>query len=136
LTSKRKLESENSYNKTLKDKVEDKILNLLNDFEEFKGIINTNFDEVKKFENFLNEFLKTQFSKILKFSFDTHKRLFCHFEALVGIKISLFNKIKQILVSGNETLKNIEIDYTSNGFERRYSELKNVKFGMKLFLLR
>jgi len=65
-SSKRKLDNEHSYNMTLRDKVEDRILNLLNDFEEYKGIINNNFDEVKKFENFLNEFLKNQFSKIFE----------------------------------------------------------------------
>ena len=58
LSSKSKLESENSYNMTLREKIEDKILNLLNDFEESKGVINHNFDEVKKFETYLNDFIK------------------------------------------------------------------------------
>jgi hypothetical protein len=118
---------------TLRDKVEDRILNLLNDFEEYKGIINNNFDEVKKFENFLNEFLKNQFSKILKFSFVNHKRLHSNYETIVGIKIALFNKIKIILDSGVESIKYIEIDYSSNEYEKKYCDLKSVKFG-KLYL--
>ena len=36
--SKRKLDGEKSYNMTLRDKVEDKILILFNEFEEYKGI--------------------------------------------------------------------------------------------------
>ncbi len=132
-SSKRKLDNEHSYNMTLRDKVEDRILNLLNDFEEYKGIINNNFDEVKKFENFLNEFLKNQFSKILKFSFVNHKRLHSNYETIVGIKIALFNKIKIILDSGVESIKYIEIDYSSNEYEKKYCDLKSVKFG-KLYL--
>ena len=130
LCSKRKLESENSYNLTLREKVEDKILNILNDLEEFKGLINNNFDEVKKIENLLNEFLKDKFSITMKFTYDCHKRLISYFEFLINYKISHFFKIKQMLIEGNNNLKFIEIDFSSNINEKNYALLKSMKYGI------
>ena len=109
--SKKKLENDaqNSYNLSMKDKIEDKILNILNDFEDNKAAINLAYDDCGRLEGALNELIKTNFVNVVKFLNGALFKLTTSFENLTAEKAKMYEKIKdEILISNYEQIDKIE----------------------------
>lgn len=99
----------NSFNLALKEKSEDKILNLINDYEETKINIENTYEEIKKSENNFNEIIKANFFHNLIITIKGIKNLKICFEETIENKIK-YLKLDEELI--NENIKEInELDY-------------------------
>jgi hypothetical protein len=97
----------NSYNLALKEKSEDKILNLINDFEENKLNLRNNYEEIKKLENNFNEIIKGNFFHNLLITIKGIKNLRICFEEAIDNKIKYLKFDKELI---NKNIKEI-IDF-------------------------
>jgi hypothetical protein len=129
ILSKRKIENDekHSYNSVIKDKVDDKILNLMNEFEDNKIALNTSFDECKTKESSVNELLKNYFIKILKLNCDNIKKITKCFDSISGNKFMLMNNMNENTETAKENLNQTELELEN--LEKRYSEMKGTPFG-------
>jgi hypothetical protein len=133
--SKKKVEADDkhSYNQTMKDKIEDKILNILNEFEENKNSLISSFDECKRLEVVLNEMIKNAFTNSIRFlvnSINNFKNLLSN---VCEGKSSSLNKCKnEFIFKSMESLNQIELDF--NNQELRYNEIKGIKSEFGLFM--
>lgn len=130
LTSRRKADSDekNSYNLSMKDKLDDKILNSINEFDENKLINKQNFDECKRQEIILNDLVKDYFSQCVVFFVTNTKKLKVLFEGIIDNKSGATYKIKDLIILSKNYLVNTEI--ITEGIEKKYCDSKGLIFGI------
>ena len=122
----------NSFNLSLKEKTEDKILNLINDFEDTKLNINITFEEIKKLENNFNEIIKGIFFHNLIITIKGIKNLKICFEETIDNKIKYLKFDSELI---NETIKEInELEFIKeNSFDvQELLKIKGINSGKKL----
>jgi hypothetical protein len=128
LQAKRKNESDEkaTYNLALKDKMDDKVLNLLNEFEENHSSLISTFDDYKKIEETLNEFTKNNFNCNIKLTDSLLVRISQNIQIAMDQKFNIMNIIKSLTTDILNTLTNLDVDL--NEEEQRYCEMKGIKF--------
>lgn len=133
--NKKKIETDDkhSYNQTMKEKIEDKILNILNEFEENKNSLVSSFDECKRLEVVLNEMIKNTFTNSIRFivnSINNFKNLLSN---VCEEKSNSLNKCKtEFIFKSLESLNQIELDFSNQ--EWRYNEIKGIKSDFGCFI--
>ena len=129
--NRRKLEIDRNF-QSAKTKLDEKIVSLFNELDENKGQLLLTFDVIKRDEIDLNELIKNYFLNSVKYTFDNYNRLKSYSNLILTNKININNRIKNSLLEGLNTLNMIEIDFSEN-YERKFSDLKNIKYGIKFF---
>ena len=129
--NRRKLEIDRNF-QSAKIKLDEKIVLLFNELDENKGQLLLTFDGIKRDEIDLNELIKNYFLNSVKYTFDNYNRLKSYSNLILTNKININNRIKNSLLEGLNTLNMIEIDFSEN-YERKFSDLKNIKYGIKFF---
>jgi len=130
IIQRRKLgtDEKNNYNLSLKEKAEDKILNLLNEFDEIKGQLLINFEDAKKSETNFNEILKANFLFNLIIAIQGIKKLKISFNEMIDNKINYLKTIERVILQAIEGINKMEylihnlIDY------KCFFETKNIPF--------
>ena len=129
--NRRKLEIDRNF-QSAKIKLDEKIVLLFNELDENKGQLLLTFDVIKRDEIDLNELIKNYFLNSVKYTFDNYNRLKSYSNLILTNNININNRIKNSLLEGLNTLNMIEIDFSEN-YERKFSDLKNIKYGIKFF---
>ncbi len=130
ITYRRKIDSEK--NSSGKAKTDEKIVSLLNELEENKGHLLIIFDNIKRDESALNELISVFFQNSIKYTTENINKLKNFSSTMVKQKMEINNKIKESLLQGLETLNLIEIDFSEH-YEKKFSDLKNIKYGNDRF---
>lgn len=128
---RKKIDSDdkNAYNLSLKEKSDDRILNLLNDFDDLKSQINVSYEDTKKSETNLNEIIKGNFLYSLIITIQGIKKLKICFDEMIDNKIKYFRNIEKLIsnsydnITKQEYLTNNNIDY------KAFFESKGFAFG-------
>jgi hypothetical protein len=110
----------NSYNLTLKEKAEDKILNLINDFEETKLSLRNNYEEIKKLENNFNEIIKGNFFHNLLITIKGIKNLRICFEEAIDNKIKYLNFDKELIAKNIKEIN--ELGFITENVNSNYNQ--------------
>lgn len=125
-----------SYYLSIKEKSEDKILNLLNEFDELKAQISVTFEDAKKAETNLNEIIKTNFLFNLMITIQGIRKLKMSFDEMIDNKIKYLKKIESLLLDAIENINRMDI-VKNYAFEIKcLFDLKGIVFSNFVNLLR
>ena len=132
INNKRKLENDekNSYNLSMKDKVDDKILNYLNEFEDNRQSLINLYDEYKKSEENINNINKNALVNNIKYDYGIIVKFVNCYKYLIENKNNCLLKIKDQISKSISGVSNIEIEISY--VEKKYSEIKGIKYGIIL----
>jgi len=124
--SKRKLEydDKNAYNQTMKEKLNDKILNILNEFGENKINLVSSFDECKRLENNFNELIKNSFVNVIKFLHSSINHFRNTLEEIAENRITITKKQKESVSGTIEKMRRTELILENQ--ELNYNNLKGI----------
>jgi hypothetical protein len=129
IQGRRKHESDekNNYNLTIKDKTDDKVLNYLNEFEDNQAQLVTSYEEYKKAEEGLHEFTKNSIIANVKLSEGLLCKITQNVQLVIDHKYNIMKKVKEVTSDIILAIINSDLDLLDD--ERKYCQLKNIKYG-------
>lgn len=133
---RKKIETDdkNNYNLSLREKSDDKILNLLNEFEEIKSQILVSFEETKKSETNLNEIIKANFLYNLIINIQGIKKLKICFDETIENKQKFFKTIEEIILNSLDNIEKNENDIPDDCYKIFY-ESKLIPYCKNIFII-
>lgn len=135
VSQKRKLDGDknkNSFNTTLKDKNEDKILQYLSEIEEKTEELNKLGSDIKNLENFVNIIIESVLKNTLSFCLNSFISLRKSFVNISIKKVATFNLVKAIITQYWERVK--ELTFDLENIENVYAERFHLNNFRTLFL--
>lgn len=130
ILQRRKLDADekNAYNLSVKEKSEDKILNLLNEFDELKAQLTINYEDAKKSETNLNEIIKANFLFNLIITIQGIKKLKMSFDEMIDNKIKYLKTIEDVILLAIEAINKLELVGNNAMDQKAFFEMKTVPY--------
>lgn len=127
IQSKKNIETDkNVYNLTVREKLEEKIINSLDQILLLKASQNEAFDDVIKNESLVNEQLNLIFKTITALVFDFVNKFKLLYQDIANIKASTFSLIGNFTNEAVNELFNTPLDL--DDIEVRFCQYKNIEF--------
>ena len=130
ITQRKKLDTDekNAYNLSMKEKCEDKILNLLNEFDELKAQLTVTFEDTKKSETNLNEIIKANFLFNLIITIQGIKKLKMIFDEMIDNKIKYLRTIVDVILDAIESISKLELVTNYCMDQKAFFEMKAIPY--------
>jgi len=137
IMQRKKLDSDdkNSYNLSIKEKSDDKILNLLNEFDDLKALLTAAYEETKKSETNLNEIINANFLFNLTIAVQGIKKLKMSFDEMIDNKIKYLKIIDAVTLQAIDAINRLELVGNNALDHKTFFEMNAIPYCKLIFTL-